>query len=1022
MSIQKSRELSVYRSGLKLMRGASILALSAATLSGVAFAQETEPAEDDEARQDTVVVTGIRGALKSAQDLKRDADVFVDAITATDIGALPDRSVSEALQRVPGVTVERFAGPNDPDHFAVEGSGVIVRGLPFVRSELNGRDVFAANSSGVLGFEDVSPELLGSVQVFKNQSADMIEGGIAGSVNLETRKPFDSTDRQLAFSLDATYSDFVEETTPSYSALWSDQWETEAGRFGLLASFAHSELKSRADTPQTADYRESTTIVPGQTVYVPSGGGIRTQEFDRQRDAIALAGQWESPDGTMVATAQFLQSDADLVWGERVLEASIDDNPAIQALPGSEFEFGGDGVLTTGVVTENVGWRGNDNTLPLNGVRQLALTRERAENDKTSDFGLNFKWTPTDQWSFNFDAQRVDSETTVRDVTVHGAFYAAVGFDFVDEGVAVAYYTPEGEADNYFQDPGEYYWRSIMDHAQDSEAESLAFQGDAEYDFNSDGFLKSVRFGARYADRDSNLRYSNFNWGNVSEIWTGSPNNLLTLEEANALSPGLFQPFDFENYGRGTSPITGVPLYNGPLAEDYAGFEQTLQPILAAQGSFATTLGQRGGVVDGGLYLPGEIIDIAQETTAFYARADFEVNDFLAPGFVLDGNVGLRYVETDLSVDGQTSIQSVQNTFGVPDLAAACAAPPAAGGSAPDFCSLSSAEIQNLQTFFGDGSTTIVQTFDNSYEDVLPSFNMRLDIGDGRQFRFGVSQALVRPQAFDLRSSGTLNQAQGTPGTFAGIELVSGNPFLKPITATQFDLSYEWYFADAGSFTFSYFYKDLEDYWIGSAGNPGNSVLSGGVAGVETFTNNGTTLDISRRSIVNADDSASLSGFEVAYQQFYDMLPAPFDGLGIQANYTYIDAQGIGDLDNTSQGRFANDATAFERVSEHQYNLVGLYEKGPYQARLAWNWRDDFLLTKRDVIFPFASIFQEATGQLDASFFYDINDNFKIGVQGVNLLNDITETTQTINGSGLRAPRSFNQNDRRYSLILRGNF
>lgn len=100
------------------MRSASLLALSVATLSGVALGQETDAPEDEEARQDTVVVKGIRGALKSAQDLKQDADVFVDAITATDIGALPDRSVSEALQRVPGVVVERFAGPNDPDHFA----------------------------------------------------------------------------------------------------------------------------------------------------------------------------------------------------------------------------------------------------------------------------------------------------------------------------------------------------------------------------------------------------------------------------------------------------------------------------------------------------------------------------------------------------------------------------------------------------------------------------------------------------------------------------------------------------------------------------------------------------------------------------------------------------------------------------------------------------------------------------------------------------------------------------------------
>lgn len=1009
--------------GFRLMRGVSIIALSAAALTGAALAQDAaDPAEtDDEARQETVVITGIRGSLKSAQDIKQNSDVFVDAISAADIGALPDRSVSEALQRVPGVSVERFAGPNDPDHFAVEGSGVIVRGLPFVRSELNGRDVFAANSSGVLGFEDVSPELLGSVEVFKNQSADMIEGGLAGTVNLNTRKPFDSGDRVIAFSAEGTYSDFIEETTPSLSALWSDQWDTDNGRFGLLASFAHSELKSRADATQFADFRERTDIIAGETLYLPYGGGIRTQEFDRKRDAIALAAQWESSDRTMEATAQFLRSESELVWGERVLESSIDDNPGVN-LVGSDFEFGSDGVLQSGVISENAGWRGNDNTLPLNGVRQLAVARERAEEDITTDYGLNFKWTPNDQWAFNFDAQYIDSETQVNDVTVHGAFYATLGLNLDGDDSSIDYIVPTGEAENYFQDSSEYYLRSMMDHAQDSVAEAVAFQGDAEYDFASDGWLKSVRFGARYSDRDTDLQYSNFNWGNVSEIWTGNPNNLLTLDDP--LLTGLITPENFDNYGRGTAPVSGVPFWSGPLAQDFAGFVSVMQPILAAQGSSAQTLGQRGGVVDGGLFLPSEIVDINQETAAIYGRLDFGFDDFLAPGFVLDGNIGVRVVETDVTVLGSTTIPNLQTVFGETDLVGTCSGTPAAGSSLPSYCAASTAQLANFETFFGTGDTsTNADSFNNSYTSVLPSLNMKLDIGNGRQFRFGASQSIVRPQAFDLRSSRTLQEAQGTPGEFAGFEFSSGNPFLEPIKATQLDLSYEWYFDDTGSVTFSYFYKNLEDYWVGSASNPGDgAIFDATLSPSEQITNNGVTIDAVNRTIANSPDDAALSGFEIAYQQFYDFLPAPFDGVGMQFNYTYIDAEGLGDLDTTGQGRFAAEQTVFERVSENQFNLVGLYEKGPIQARIAYNWRDDFLLTKRDVIFPFASIYQEEGGQVDASFFYDINDNLKIGVQGVNLLNNITETSQSINDSGLRAPRSFNQNDRRYSLILRGNF
>src|SRR5262245_3679014 len=120
-----------------MLRGVSALALGAIAVGGPAYAQDAQDQNAQENTEDEIVVTGIRGSLRSSQEIKRDADVFVDSITAEDIGALPDRSVSEALQRVPGVAIDRFAAGVDPDHFSTEGSGVVIRGLNFVRSELN---------------------------------------------------------------------------------------------------------------------------------------------------------------------------------------------------------------------------------------------------------------------------------------------------------------------------------------------------------------------------------------------------------------------------------------------------------------------------------------------------------------------------------------------------------------------------------------------------------------------------------------------------------------------------------------------------------------------------------------------------------------------------------------------------------------------------------------------------------------------------------------------------------------------
>ena len=161
----------------------SILALGATFVAPYAIAQDQgagtkEAGEQTTAKSDDdlteILVTGIRKALQTSQEIKKESDTVVDSITATDIGAFPDKSVAEALQRMTGITVTRFAASGDTTHFSAEPSGVVIRGLPQVRSEFNGRDSFNANSSRGLSFSDVSPELMSGVDTYKNATADMI--------------------------------------------------------------------------------------------------------------------------------------------------------------------------------------------------------------------------------------------------------------------------------------------------------------------------------------------------------------------------------------------------------------------------------------------------------------------------------------------------------------------------------------------------------------------------------------------------------------------------------------------------------------------------------------------------------------------------------------------------------------------------------------------------------------------------------------------------------------------------------
>ena len=169
-------------------------------------------------------------------------------------------------------------------------------------------------------------------------------------------------------------------------------------------------------------------------------------------------------------------------------------------------------------------------------------------------------------------------------------------------------------------------------------------------------------------------------------------------------------------------------------------------------------------------------------------------------------------------------------------------------------------------------------------------------------------------------------------------------------------------------------------------------------------------------------DGGTLKGVEVAYQQTYDFLPGLLSGLGAGLTYTYVDA---GDFNNASLGSEQSPLAGglpLAGVSKHTINAVGFYEKGPLSFRLAYNWRSEFVQTPRDVIFPFSPIYGEATGQLDGSIFVSVTKQLKLGIQGVNLLDEVTQTSQVIDFDGTRATRSAFRNDRRFTFLARFEF
>ena len=201
-----------------------------------------------------MTVNGYAASLNRAQEIKRYADTVVDAISAQDAGSLPDTSVTEALKRVPGVAVSAFGVAADPDHFSIQGSDISLQGLPYTSTLFNGREVFSAGGGQGLNFSTVSPELIGSVVVSKNQTADMIEGGIAGSIDLNTRKPFDSEKDTASISLGSYWGNLAKKGTPQIAGLFSHNFNTESA-----ASASWPTWPTTASTSRTMRSRWSIT-------------------------------------------------------------------------------------------------------------------------------------------------------------------------------------------------------------------------------------------------------------------------------------------------------------------------------------------------------------------------------------------------------------------------------------------------------------------------------------------------------------------------------------------------------------------------------------------------------------------------------------------------------------------------------------------------------------------------------------------------------------------------------------------
>ena len=961
-----------------MFAGASALVLSA--VAPAAFAQDVIK----DTTVEEVVVTGQRAAIQSAQKIKQNAEQLVDSITSTDIGALPDRSVTEALQRVAGVTIGRTSDGRDADRLSVEGSGVQVRGLSFVRGELNGRDNFSAKSGRTLSFEDVPPELMAGIDVYKNPSADIIEGGVGGTVNLRTRLPFDSAKRLIAYSLDESYGDLEKEWKPSGSVLYSDRWETPVGELGFLIDLSDSKLASRTDTISVDPYYARTDLSPGKTVYVPGGFGYRSLDFDRERKGIAAAAQWR-PNDQWETSLQFLRSSAMMASSEH----AVGFNPGSGNGPaaGTTFTYDAGGHFLKGTLAGSPG----GTSLGSSTID----TRFAERSSVTSDYAFNVKYTPTDKWAFTADLQYIYAKTKTVDFTAFNALSGDASPASLDVTGSLPVITMNNDP-AYTSNPASYYLIAAMDHHDRNEASEWAERLDGAYTFDDGGWLRSFRFGVRGTYRQTTTRETTYRWDSVAPSWSAPSIDQLPDYK------GYYGLYPFDDYFRGDAhlPATFV-MPTASFVNQYGKTAPIIGKIAAANGGGWRPFNgdfedqsQAGG--------KGSTNHQKEKTLAAYALLRF--GNTLSLGGEdrdIDGNLGLRIVKTESTSQGlQVFNTNTQTTVPAQDLQFANGAKSAYVGG-------------------------------RDYVNVLPSLNVRLKVTPDMFVRFAAAKAIVRPDFSQMQPNYTISATNGflnggtcTNSIPGGLQANcvyqytanAGNPDLKPTRSTQYDLAYEWYFAPTGSVTATVFYKGIYDFITNGSQNM-------------SFTNNGVTRTVQVIQPYNAGHG-KIKGFEVAYQQYYDFLPGPLRGLGLQANYTYVDSKGARNAasnpyDTTQVGNITShgDELPLEGLSKTSYNVAALYDLGKVSARLAYNWREQYLLTTTAANINIPAWYDDY-GQLDGSVFYTVNDKLKIGFQAVNLTNTRTKILVSYPGKPEEGKTIHNWvvADRRYSVVVRGTF
>lgn len=965
-------------------------AVSAALLIGSADATVAQETVEE------IVVTGIRGSLRTSMNIKRTSTGVVDAITSEDIGKFPDTNLAESLQRITGVSISRVNG---------EGSEVTVRGFGADKNmvTLNGRDmpaggVFGGGSGagGTAGdatrafdFANLASESVSAVEVYKTGRANFATGGIGATINIITAKPLENPGMHGSFGAKLVNDSTTVEgsdNTPEVSGIFS--WTDDSEMFGVSLAGSYQERDSGAAGAALNDWNIGRwpanptdglySFAPGFEVVNPPEVG---QLYARPNDVRYSFSDRHRERTNALLTLQFRPTESltgtlDYTYAENYLQEHRGEHTFwfANGTTATRVEFD-DGPVASPVVYSEI-LSNKDN-----GFEQ----QWREQVNTLDSLGINLSWAATDRLSFSLDAHDSTMDSVPDGpgnageiaISVAAPIHASQTADFsgdlpiVSSTINDANTNGNGQWD--LSDFGTQIGR-IWHAAQKTDITQVRLDGSLEFEDGRFDFGVETR-AMETTQRNSNRQMTFGDWG---------------VADAGVIPDGLLEEFSlaaqYEDYN-----TAGLQEYAIRASDPVALMQWAVDTYGTPENDYQLA------------YNPDLSTNnlIEEDTAAVYFQVAMAGE---LGGMSTHLLAGLRYEQTD--------VRSVSELL-VPQ-------------------HLLWEDNNDFQTIRGSEKSPVAEEAD--YDHVLPSFDFDINLRDDLKARFSYSKTIARAPYGDLAAS---VDNFGTVGsTFLGSMPTAdaSNPQLVPLESDNLDLSLEWYYGDASYASFGIFEKRVNNFigteqvdegHFGILDQTNGPRIEAAAAELEAlgvaiddtslfvmmsvlenpadfpngsadFQVNGNVVDAQFAVDVataydltpNADDppmifrtstpvnnrEAQIYGAEMAVQHFFGDT-----GFGIQANYTVVE----GDVDFDILADPSEPQFALLGLSDTA-NLVAIYENDDFQARLAWNWRDSYLneTNKGNSLNP---VFVDEYQQLDLSVTYLVNDDLAVSFEGLNI-------------------------------------